>query len=97
MKSGFPFEWQDSCYKMANPACLLDQIKLRRYGKMNDLMLKMYIKMQNVMAREEGQDLVEYALVVALIAFGAVTAMKSLSSEINTAFNTISSDLATSL
>jgi pilus assembly protein Flp/PilA len=64
---------------------------------MNDLMLKMYIKMQNVMAREEGQDLVEYALVVALIAFGAVTAMKSLSSEINTAFNTISSDLATSL
>lgn len=64
---------------------------------MNDLMLKMYIKMQNVMAREEGQDLVEYALVVALIAFGAVTAMKSLSSEINTAFNTISSDLASSL
>jgi pilus assembly protein Flp/PilA len=47
--------------------------------------------------REEGQDLVEYALVAALIAFGAVTAMKHLSSEINTAFNTISSDLSTSL
>jgi len=47
--------------------------------------------------REEGQDLVEYALVAALIAFGAVTSMKHLSSEINTAFNTISSDLSTSL
>lgn len=64
---------------------------------MNDLMLKMYVKMQTLMANEEGQDLVEYALVVALIAFGAVAGMKVLSSEINTAFNTISSDLASAL
>jgi pilus assembly protein Flp/PilA len=64
---------------------------------MNDLMLKMYVKMQTLMASEEGQDLVEYALVVALIAFGAVAGMKGLSSEINTAFNTVSSDLASSL
>jgi pilus assembly protein Flp/PilA len=64
---------------------------------MNDLMLKMYVGLQTLMAREEGQDLVEYALVVALIAFGAVTAMKSLSGEINVAFETISNDLATSL
>jgi pilus assembly protein Flp/PilA len=60
---------------------------------MNDLMLKMYIKMQDLMNREEGQDLVEYALVVALVAFGAVAGMKTLSTEINSAFNTISSDL----
>jgi pilus assembly protein Flp/PilA len=54
-------------------------------------------KLQSLVKREEGQDLVEYALVVALIAFGAVTAMKGLSTEINTAFNVISSDLASSL
>jgi pilus assembly protein Flp/PilA len=64
---------------------------------MNDLMLKMYVNLQGLMAREEGQDLVEYALVVALIAFGAVVAMKSLSAEINTAFNAISSDLGSAL
>jgi pilus assembly protein Flp/PilA len=64
---------------------------------MNEMMLKMYVKLQTLVAREEGQDLVEYALVVALIAFGAVAAMKSLSTEINTAFNVISSDLASSL
>jgi pilus assembly protein Flp/PilA len=64
---------------------------------MNEMILKMYVKMQALMAREEGQDLVEYALVVALIAFGAVTAMKGLSTEINTAFATISSDLAASI
>jgi pilus assembly protein Flp/PilA len=46
---------------------------------------------------EEGQDLVEYALVVALIAFGAVAAIKGLSTEINAAFNVLSSDLASSL
>jgi pilus assembly protein Flp/PilA len=64
---------------------------------MNEMMLKMYVKLQTLMAREEGQDLVEYALVVALVAFGAVAGMKTLASEINTAFNTISSDLASSL
>jgi pilus assembly protein Flp/PilA len=64
---------------------------------MNEMILKMFVKMQSVMAREEGQDLVEYALVVALIAFGAVTAMKGLSAELNTAFNQISSTLASSL
>jgi pilus assembly protein Flp/PilA len=64
---------------------------------MNEMMLKMYIKLQTLIAREEGQDLVEYALVVALIAFGAVAAMKGLSTEINLAFNVISSDLASSL
>jgi pilus assembly protein Flp/PilA len=64
---------------------------------MNEMMLKMYVKLQTLIAREEGQDLVEYALVVALIAFGAVAAMKGLSTEINLAFNVISSDLASSL
>ena len=49
------------------------------------------------MNREEGQDLVEYALVVAIIAFGAVTGMKALSAEIKIAFETISANLATSL
>jgi pilus assembly protein Flp/PilA len=64
---------------------------------MNEMMLKTYLKLQDLMNREEGQDLVEYALVVALIAFGAVAAMKGLSTEINTAFNVISSDLGASL
>ena len=64
---------------------------------MNELMLKMYVKFQTLMASEEGQDLVEYALVVALIAFGAVAGMNTLSTEINSAFNTISSELGSAL
>ena len=60
-------------------------------------MLRIYVNLQCMLASEEGQDLVEYALVVALIAFGAVTGMSHLSSQINKAFNTVSSDLASSL
>jgi pilus assembly protein Flp/PilA len=60
----------------------------------NKLML-LSIKMQNVLAREEGQDLIEYALVVALIAFAATVGMKTLASGINNAFQNISTTLGT--
>jgi pilus assembly protein Flp/PilA len=60
---------------------------------MNNLLLKMYVKLQDLASREEGQDLVEYALVVALIAFGATAGMKSLATGLNTAFQGISTTL----
>jgi pilus assembly protein Flp/PilA len=65
--------------------------------RINSLCFSLLFSVKEFIAREEAQDLVEYALVVAIIAFGATTAMKSLSAEIKTAFGTISSDLATSL
>lgn len=61
---------------------------------MKNMILKMYVKMQTLMAREEGQDMVEYALVVALIAFGATAAMSSLSTQLNSAFLSISGKIA---
>jgi pilus assembly protein Flp/PilA len=64
---------------------------------MNSILLKMYLKVQDLKNSQEGQDLVEYALVVALIAFGATAAMQSLSSAINTAFVDISDDLTSAL
>jgi pilus assembly protein Flp/PilA len=48
--------------------------------------------------REEGQDLVEYALLVALIAFAATSGMKTLATRINSTFvsigTTLTSDVA---
>jgi pilus assembly protein Flp/PilA len=67
------------------------------FTTMNDLMIKMYLTLKSLMAREEGQDLVEYALVVALIAFGAITSMKFLSSGINTAFSDIGATLTSNI
>ena len=46
---------------------------------------------------ENGQDLVEYALVAALIGLGSVTAMKTLSNYISNAFTTVGSALVSSV
>jgi pilus assembly protein Flp/PilA len=46
----------------------------------------LYSGMQRLIKREEGQDLIEYALVVALIAFAAVTSMKTVANDINAIF-----------
>ncbi len=43
---------------------------------------------------ESGQDLVEYALIAALIAVGAVAAMDTLATSISTAFSKLGSILA---
>ncbi|MDE3186928.1 MAG: Flp family type IVb pilin [Acidobacteriota bacterium] len=64
---------------------------------MNNLMLKMYFNLKNLVEREEGQDLVEYALVVAIIALGATAGMGLLATEINNAFKSISGALSTAL
>jgi pilus assembly protein Flp/PilA len=64
---------------------------------MNTMLLKLYVKFQDLMSREEGQDLVEYALVVALIALGAVATLRTLSGAIATEFGVISTTFANSI
>ncbi len=59
---------------------------------MNTMLLKLYVKFQDLASREEGQDLVD-ALVVALIAFGATAGMSQLAKGLNTAFSNISTTL----
>lgn len=62
---------------------------------MKETMLKLSAKLQTMMLSEEGQDLIEYALVVALIAFAATVAMRGLATDINTAFTNIGAAVAT--
>ena len=61
---------------------------------MNNLFLALYVKMQNLLANEEGQDLVEYALLVCLIALAAITGVKQVASAVNTVFSNISSSFS---
>lgn len=49
------------------------------------------------MKDESGQDLIEYALVAALVGLGAVAAMKTLSTNISSAFTSIGSTLTTNV
>jgi pilus assembly protein Flp/PilA len=62
---------------------------------MQTTLLSLYSRLQNLMLREEGQDLIEYALVVALIAFAATAGMNTLATDINAAFTSIGTTLTT--
>lgn len=61
---------------------------------MNKLFLGLYVRYQILLNSEDGQDLVEYALLVALIALAAVTGVKEVASAVNTSFSKVSTTLA---
>lgn len=61
---------------------------------MKDGLLKLSVKMQTLLKNEEGQDLIEYALIIALIAFAAVSTMQTLASDINTVYGNIGTTLS---
>jgi pilus assembly protein Flp/PilA len=61
---------------------------------MNNLFLALYVKFQTLMAREEGQDLVEYALLVSLVALAAIVGVKNVATAVTTVFGNISASLA---
>jgi pilus assembly protein Flp/PilA len=66
---------------------------------LRDNFLKLYVKMQSLkdtlIADQSGQDLIEYALVVALIALAATAGMGTVATAISTAFSKIGSRLTT--
>jgi len=52
----------------------------------NKMLLQLYVRFQELTTREEGQDLVEYALVGGLICFGATSASQFLAIALSNAF-----------
>ena len=61
---------------------------------MGHLLLRVHLKLQNLVNRQEGQDLVEYALLVSLIALVVISGIKLIASSVNTAFSNVSNSLA---
>ena len=59
---------------------------------MKNLIAKLHIAIMNL-KNEEGQDLVEYALLIALIAFACTSGMSHLATSINAAFDSIAGKL----
>jgi Flp pilus assembly pilin Flp len=60
-------------------------------------MLVLRLLISRFFTETQAQDLTEYSLVIAAMAFAAVAGMQSLSSGISATFTTVSSDLGTSL
>jgi pilus assembly protein Flp/PilA len=61
---------------------------------MNNMLLKLYAISQALKNNEEGQDMVEYALVVALIALAATTAISGVGTALVSLFTNVSSGIA---
>lgn len=61
---------------------------------MNLLLINLYVRFQLLVNHEDGQDLVEYALLVALIALVAVSGVKEIASAVNSSFSKVSTTLA---
>lgn len=61
---------------------------------MSGTFLNLYVKLQGLKNGEEGQDLVEYALLVALIALVCIAGVNNVASAVNSVFTNISSSLA---
>lgn len=60
---------------------------------MNDLLLKLYVRCQQFLDGDEGQDLVEYALLSALIALAAIAGIKSIGTNVSTQFSKIAASV----
>lgn len=61
---------------------------------MNNALLKLYVMFQNLKNDEQGQDLVEYALLVCLISLAAILGVEKVATAVTTVFSNISSSLA---
>jgi pilus assembly protein Flp/PilA len=64
---------------------------------MQTAILRLYSTLRNILSNENGQDLIEYALVVALIAFAAIGGMQTLATDINQAFMGIGNTLVSNI
>jgi Flp pilus assembly pilin Flp len=61
---------------------------------MHNVILNMYAKFQNLKNGEQGQDLVEYALLCSLIALSLIAGISHIASAVNSVFSNVSSSLA---
>ena len=64
---------------------------------MKTVRLRSLAYLRQLLREEQGQDLVEYALVVALIAFAAISGMRFLATGLNHAFSNIATTLTTNV
>lgn len=61
---------------------------------MNELVLNVCLKIRSFSHRDDGQDLVEYALLVCLIALAAISGVNHVATAVTKVFTNVSNSLA---
>jgi Flp pilus assembly pilin Flp len=62
-------------------------------AQMNNLSPRMYVNCRGLAGNEQGQDLAEYALLVALIALGSISVIPYVTTALVSMFQTISNSV----
>ena len=62
---------------------------------MNSLFLKLYVKAQDLMYRQDGQSMSEYVMAVGLIALGAVAGETAIARSVNQTFIALATTITT--
>ncbi len=61
---------------------------------MNNILATVYIRFHDLMRDEQGQDLVEYGLMLSLICLSLISGISGIATAVGTVFSGISSSLA---
>jgi Flp pilus assembly pilin Flp len=61
---------------------------------MNNILARLYLRIHELKSHEHGQDMVEYGMLVSLIALLLIASINQLAVAVNTAFAAISTSLA---
>lgn len=56
-------------------------------------MTKLYVKVQNLLNREEGQGMVEYAMIIGLVAIGVLLLLGAMGGQVADIFRQITQSL----
>lgn len=64
---------------------------------MNNLLLKLYLAVQDLRDRKHGQGVTEYAMAVSVIALGTVAGESAVAQKINSTFMSVASTITTGI
>lgn len=59
------------------------------------MMMKLYVRFQNLISRREGQGMTEYAVVIGLVALALITIVAAFGTEIGALFTRMAGQLHT--
>jgi len=61
---------------------------------MNNIFARVYVRLHDLSTGEQGQDLVEYALLTTLVCLALITGINGIATAVTRVFSNISSSLA---
>lgn len=62
--------------------------------EMSNIFLRFWVTLESLQSSERGQDLVEYSLLICLVALGSIAGVRHVATAVTAVFSNVSSSLA---